>query len=427
MVFGEVKQLITKIKNITNTEAKKRLLSNFFSLSILQVFTYILPLLILPYLVKVLGVEKFGLVMFAQAFIMFFNILVDYGFNLSATREISLNKDNKEKITEIFSSVMIIKSILIIVSFVILNIMIFSFEKFSTEWELYYLTFLWVVGQAMFPIWYFQGMEKMKYITIINIVSKLLFTILIFIVIKEPSDYMFVPLVNGLGFIVGGLLSLWIVYKNFKQSFVSQSCTILKTYFIDSSQFFLSRVSITIYTSANAFVLGLFTSNSMVGYYAIAERLYMALQSLYNPITQVLYPYISKEKNTLLFKKIFFIIVIFNTLSILLLFYIDVWLFNILFTKKLGVESILVFEILLIAGLIMVPSILLGYSYLGALGHAKYANKSVIYASIFHLIGISILVLFDVITIYTVAYMVIVTQIIDFTYRVYGIRREQLW
>ena len=89
-------KLINKLKNIANTEDKKRLLSNFFSLSILQTFTYILPLLTLPYLVRVLGAEKFGLVVFAQAFIMFFNILVDYGFNLSATREISVNRENKE-------------------------------------------------------------------------------------------------------------------------------------------------------------------------------------------------------------------------------------------------------------------------------------------------------------------------------------------
>ena len=95
--------MIKKIKNIVNTEYKKRLLGNFFSLSVLQVFTYILPLITFPYLVKVLGVDKFGLVMFAQAFLMFFNILTDYGFDLSATREVSIHRDNKEKLTEMIN------------------------------------------------------------------------------------------------------------------------------------------------------------------------------------------------------------------------------------------------------------------------------------------------------------------------------------
>ena len=149
--------MINRIKNIVNTEDKKRLLSNFFSLSVLQAFTYILPLLTLPYLVRNLGIDKFGLVMFSQAFIMFFSILVDYGFNLSATREISIHRDNKEKITEIFSTVIMIKVILIIVSFLILSILVFSFEIFLNNYKLYFFTFLMVIGQALFPVWYFQG------------------------------------------------------------------------------------------------------------------------------------------------------------------------------------------------------------------------------------------------------------------------------
>src|SRR5690554_4671090 len=118
------------LKKLTNTEDKKRLLGNFLSLSGLQIFTYILPLITLPYLVRVLGVEKYGLVMFAQSFIMFFHILVDYGFNLSATREIAVNRENKDKITEIYSSVMSIKIMLLAVSFGVLALVVSSFEKF---------------------------------------------------------------------------------------------------------------------------------------------------------------------------------------------------------------------------------------------------------------------------------------------------------
>ena len=189
--------MISNFNNLINKKDKKILLSNFFSLTLLQVFTYLLPLITLPYLVRVLGTEKFGLVMFAQAFILFFSILVDYGFNLSATREISLHRDYKKKLTEIFSSVMTIKFILLAISFVALSIILVLFKKFSNDVDLYYLTFLWIIGHAIFPIWYFQGLEKMKYITIINIISRLIFTIAIFIFIKHESNYILVPIINA--------------------------------------------------------------------------------------------------------------------------------------------------------------------------------------------------------------------------------------
>jgi len=410
-----------------NTQDKKRLLSNFFSLSVLQMFTYLLPFITLPYLVRILGTDKFGLVMFAQSFSMFFNIFVDFGFNLSATKDISVHRNNKEKITEIFSSVMLIKFILLFISFLLLAIIVFAFEKFAVDWRIYYLTFLWVVGQTLFPIWYFQGMERMKYITIVNITSKIIFTVLIFIVIQDPNDYIYVPLINGLGYIVGGVLSLWIIYKSFDQTFKLYGFAILKHYFKESSQFFLSRVSVTLYTSANIFVLGIFTNNTMVGYYSIAEKLYMALQQVYQPIIQALYPYVAKERNIPLFKKIFTFSVVINIFGIILLLFIGQYIFDLLFTRHIGAESLEVFHILLFAAVIVVPSILLGYPFLGALGFSKYANVSVIYGSFFHLIGLGSLIFLGKISIYSVAFLVIITEIFVFSLRLYWVKKEGLW
>jgi len=416
-------------KNTMNniSEEIKRLITNFLSLSVLQGANYILPLITLPYLVKVLGVEKFGLVAFAQAFISFFGILVDYGFNLSATREVSIYRDNKIKLTEIYCSVMIIKLFLIFVSFLILTIIIFCCETFLTNWKLYYLTFLFVIGQALFPVWYFQGLEKMKYITIVNITSKLIFTILIFIFIKVESDYILVPILNGFGFILGGVFSISIVSKIFKQEFKIQSLNIIVKYFKDSSQFFLSRVSVTVYTSANAFVLGLFTNTTMVGYYSIAEKLYQAILGVYKPVVQVLYPYVAKERDLKLFKKIFLFVVIINTMGIILLYFLGEDIFNLFFTQNIGIESIRVFNIFLVVSLIVVPSILLGYPFLGALGFAKYPNYSVVYASVFHIFGLLILMFVRQVNIYTVSMMVIFTQAIDLIYRSYGVYKEKLW
>jgi PST family polysaccharide transporter len=113
---------------------KRQLIANFFSLSVLQGANFILPLVALPYLVRILGTESFGIVMFAQAFMMYFIILTDYGFNLSATRAISIHRGNTEKIAEIFTTVMSIKFLLLLVSLLLLSFIIFSFEKIRIYW-----------------------------------------------------------------------------------------------------------------------------------------------------------------------------------------------------------------------------------------------------------------------------------------------------
>lgn len=415
------------LKKLTNTEDKKRLLGNFLSLSGLQIFTYILPLITLPYLVRVLGVEKYGLVMFAQSFIMFFHILVDYGFNLSATREIAVNRENKDKITEIYSSVMSIKIMLLAVSFGVLALVVSSFEKFTPDTNLYFLTFLMVVGQALFPIWYFQGMERMKYITIINIFSRVIFTAAIFVFVHQEDDYILVPVLNGLGACVGSIYALWLVKTSFKQKFMFQHWKTISLHFKDSTRFFLSRVAVSIYTSANAFLLGLFTNNTMVGYYSIAEKLYRAIQSLYGPINQALYPYVAKERNISLYKKILCFVVTLNTLGVITVFFIAEPIFTILFSKEISAESIRVFHIFLAANLVAVPSVLFGYPFLAALGYTNFTNNSVIFASLYHICGLVFLAIFLEVNIYSVSILFVTTAMLECAIRIYGIKKYGLW
>jgi len=282
------------MNSIDKTE-KKRLFSNFFSLLVLQGSNYILPLITFPYLVQVLGVEYFGLLAFATAVIAYFGIITDYGFNLTATREISIHRDNKEKVVEIFSAVMMIKVFLMFLSFLLLSLLVFSFEKFSSDWEIYFFTFATVVGQVFFPVWFFQGMERMKYISYLNIFAKTIFTISIFVFVKEQSDFYLVPLLTSGGFIVAGIWSQILIYREFNVKFKLQSIEILKEYLYDGWHIFVSRIYVNIYTTTNVILLGFFTNNATVGYYSIAEKIVVAIGGLFQPANQTIYPYLARK------------------------------------------------------------------------------------------------------------------------------------
>ena len=196
-------------------EKKKRLLDNFLSLGALQIFSYVIPFITLPYQTRVLGVEKFGLVYFAFAFMAYFDILTDFGFGISATREIAVNRHNKNNIINIFNSVMVIKGLLLTVSFVILLLCIVFIPKMRENYIIFLLSFLMCVGHAIYPVWFFQGMERMKYITCLNILSRIIFMVLIFVFVKQQSDYVIVPLLNSMGFLAAGLIGIWFAVKEF--------------------------------------------------------------------------------------------------------------------------------------------------------------------------------------------------------------------
>lgn len=389
--------LLAKVKSFVNTKEKKRLLANFFSLSVLQGANYILPLITLPYLVRVLGPEKFGLIAFAQAFIQYFNILTDYGFNLSATREVSIHRDNKEKISEIFSSVMIIKFALLILSFLIMTVIVFSFEKFRHDWLIYYLTFGMVMGQVLFPVWFFQGMERMKYITFLNILAKVIFTVAIFVFVREVSDYIYIPLINSLGFIIAGILAMWVVFKDFGVRLSFPSYDAIKRELKEGWHIFISTVAISLYTISNTFILGLFTNNTILGYYSAAEKIIKAVQGLLAPISQTIYPYISKlikeskEKGLKFLQKITFLIGgISFILSLILFIFADLVVKLLLGTQY--EESIIVLRILAFLPFIIALSNIFGIQTMLTFNYKEAFSKVLITASIINILLAFVLV-----------------------------------
>lgn len=288
-------KLIKKTYRMASPKERKVILINFASLSQLQGVTYLLPIIILPYLFRVIGAEKFGLISFAQAFVQYFMILTDYGFGISATKEISLYRNEHVRVCEIFSSVMAVKIALAFLSLLILGSIVYFIPRFRNDWLVYVLSFGAVVGNTIFPVWFFQGQEKMKYIADVNIFGGILFVLFIFLFVKGPQDYLMVPLIYSSIFLITGILGQYIVFRRFGVSFRFPGYKNFQQQLKAGWDIFISIVAINAYTTTRVFTLGLLTNNVITGFYSIAEKIASLFQTF--PLisfSQALFPRLSE-------------------------------------------------------------------------------------------------------------------------------------
>jgi PST family polysaccharide transporter len=295
-------KLIKKTYKMAGRRERKLVLNNFASLTVLQAITYILPVIILPYLFQVIGAEKFGLVAFAQAFAQYFMILTDYGFGISATKEISLCQNQPSKVARIFSSVMAVKIVLASLSMIALCAILYFIPKFRNDWMVYLLSFGAVIGNTIFPIWFFQGTEKMKHIADLNIAGGIVFAILIVTFVRSPQDYLMVPLINSGVLLVTGIMGQYIVFRRFGISFKFPGRKNVRQQLEAGWNIFISNVAINAYTTTRIFAIGLLTNNTVTGFYSIAEKISGIFQTFpLASFTQALFPRLSNiyQKNKL--------------------------------------------------------------------------------------------------------------------------------
>ena len=293
-MLGIVK-LIKKTYKMVGPKVGRMVMHNVAFLSGLQAATYLLPIIVLPYLFQVIGAEKFGLIAFAQAFVQYFMILTDYGFTITATKEISLSQHHHEKICKVYSSVMTVKMTLAFLSMLMLCVIVYFIPKFRNDWIIYVLSFGAVVGNTLFPVWFFQGTERMKYIANLNIAGELIYVFCIFLLVKGPDDYLMVPLINSFVFLATGLLGQYFIFRKFKVKYRFEGFKSFAEQLKVGWNLFISIVAINAYTTTRIFAVGLMTNNTITGYYSIAERIANAVQTFpLSSFTQALFPRLSK-------------------------------------------------------------------------------------------------------------------------------------
>lgn len=357
-----------RIKTLWKNKDIKLLVENFFSLSLLNLASYVFPLLTLPYLARVIGVDKFGDIAFASAIIVYFQTIVDWGYSFTATRDIAKNRENIAKVKIIFNTVMWSKIFLVLVSFIILIVLVIFIPFLNKKADIILVSFLLILGHVMFPEWLFQGLEKMKFITIFNILSKLIFTGAVFLFINKKEDYIFQPLFISLGYIMAGVISLILINKKWgiKLSYPNLSMIIISLK--SSFDVFVNQITPNLYNSFSTLLLGFFGGNVAVGKLDGGTKFLSIGQQFMTVISKVFFPFLSRkiEKHSLYAK---YSLMLAFVLS-LGLFFLAPLIIKLFFTNEFE-DSINVLRILSFSIFFLSLENVFGTNYMIIQGHEK--------------------------------------------------------
>lgn len=276
-----------------NIQKYKHVIENFFSLSILNAINIILQLITLPYILNVVGKANYGIYSYVFIVIQYIILFSTYGFNYSATKQISQCRDNMNAVIRVYNAVIGCKSL--IAFFLVVVVMVFPRVIFKEHigYEMFLLGVGMIVGDIVTPIWLFQGMEKMKYMTLVNSSSKILFTILVFFVVRDSTDFYLLIFLNSCGYLLAGILSLILARTQFHVRWMLPSWNDMKAQFKDGSAMFGSTFGMNLYRNAHVIILKQFASNEAVGLFSAAEKVIHGFQSVILPAAQALFPHIS--------------------------------------------------------------------------------------------------------------------------------------
>ncbi len=279
-------------------EHKKRIVKNFISLSIVQGLSILFPLIIFPYLLRVLGVEGFGVFTLIQAVIMYVDLLVTFGFGLTATKAIAKNISNETNTHHIISSVFFIKIILFAIPAVLFLTGAIFIPFLRDNFSFILISALYVIGNMLFPDWYFQGIQKMRTITVVTFISKCISFVLIISFVKNKTDIGYAISAMAIGNFIAGLFGFIMLMRTISLKTKLAPKRFIMAFFKESGYVFSSLILVPLYSTVNLFILQFFTNPLMVGYYAISEKIFNAISMITSVANRTFYPYLSQLYRT---------------------------------------------------------------------------------------------------------------------------------
>lgn len=370
---------------------KSHLIENIFSMVTLRGMEYILAFILVPYLLRILGPTQYGAIAFMQGIIAYFVLVINYGFNITAPKDIALA--SKEELPKIFSSyfwgtvfLCVACSFIFTIGYCILHV----FLNLRLDLPLFFACYMSAIGVVIFPIWFFQGIQQMRYITILNLTGRFITMGLLFYLIRTPEDYILAAFLQSCTTVFAGVLSWKVIADNWPGILRRPLSRDIINVYKKGWQIFLSSLAVNLYTSSDVVILGVLTDATVVGYYSGAEKLINCVRRGIGAVSDAIYPYISqkfKKSKTgalhFLRKQLIIYIVggIMGGIFILCLSPVIVpWLLG-----SKYISSIVPLQVMSFIPLMVAVSTVLGYETMLPLGMQSTYSKTLIAASVLNL------------------------------------------
>lgn len=264
---------ITKLRKLFNAIYRSKTIKNFTIYGFGQAINIISPLIITPYLVLICGIEKLGLIAIGQSIAYILIVIVDYSSYIKGVKEITINRDNKLILENQFITIYFAKFLLLLFITLITIIAIFLIPYFNQNGILILLSLFIVIGQFINPTWFFQGVENFKWITIINILSKVIFIAGTLFFITKKEDFIYANFWLGFGAVIANSIGFLWVLKTYKFSFYKTTIKATKQLLVDDFSFCVSQLFFAIRNYSTVIIIDFFAGNYVAGQFKVIEQI----------------------------------------------------------------------------------------------------------------------------------------------------------
>ena len=393
----------------------KVLLENMSYLTVLEVFILIAPLITYPYLVRILGMEIYGMVITAQALASYASKIIDFGSNRVCAKHVSINRDDANKLSEIVNSVLFVRLCLCVICLLVYIAIVIVVPIYRAYWLLFLLSYGMTLNEVLFPQYFFQGVEKMKYSSLINIGVKSLFIALIFIFVKSREDYCIVPLFFSIGYAIAGVVSMYIVYRRMGLSFYFPKRQQMMIYVKDSSAIFATDMICLVKDKLSYFLLGAYSGMSNVVVYDMGLKINTLLAKPVQIISMALFPRSAKTRNIVQLRNIILFIAIL-TISLVVVTNICLsWIVQFFIHEQIDLLPLRLFSL---APIFLSVSSFMASNILVAWGYNRYVLYSIIITTSTYVLSLIVMLLTHKMgSIYSFVHLALISYFAEFVYR----------